>query len=115
MVTARAGHQHQLVGSENRIVQPLTAAQALDHSQVDAVPAERLLDLIAARCVPQRNFGWFGSFCWAGAAVRGMGEFAQRMKWEPICDPVEMKQGFSSGCHDFCSRFADGVAERFRR
>ena len=50
-----------------------------------------------------------------GAAVRGMGEFAQRMKWEPICDPVEMKQGFSSGCHDFCSRFADGVAERFRR
>ena len=78
-------------------------------------PAARLLDLIAARCVPQRNFGWFGSFCWAGAAVRGMGEFAQRMKWEPICDPVEMKQGFSSGCHDFCSRFADGVAERFRR
>ena len=73
-------------------------------------PAARLLDLIAARCVPQRNFGWFGSFCWAGAAVRGMGEFAQRMKWEPICDPVEMKQGFSSGC-----RFADGVAERFRR
>ena len=47
--------------------------------------------------------------------MRGMGEFAQRMKWEPICDPVEMKQGFSSGCHDFCSRFADGVAERFRR
>ena len=78
-------------------------------------PAARLLDLIAARCVPQRNFGWFGSFCWAGAAVRGMGEFAQRMKWEPICDPVEMKQGFSSGCHDFCSRFADGVAARFRR
>ena len=78
-------------------------------------PVARLLDLIAARCVPQRNFGWFGSFCWAGAAVRGMGEFAQRMKWEPICDPVEMKQGFSSGCHDFCSRFADGVAERFRR
>ena len=28
-------------------MQPLTAAQALDHSQVDAVPAERLLDLIA--------------------------------------------------------------------
>ena len=78
-------------------------------------PAARLLDLIAARCVPQRNFGWYGSFCWAGAAVRGMGEFAQRMKWEPICDPVEMKQGYSSGCHDFCSRFADGVAERFRR
>ena len=84
------------------------------------MPAERLLDLIAARCVPQRNFGWFGSFCWAGAAVRGMGEFAQRMKWEPICDPVEMKQGFSSGERSptstiFCSRFADGVAERFRR
>ena len=78
-------------------------------------PVAELLDRIAARGIPQRKFGWFGSFCWAGASVRLLAEFAQKMKWEPLCDPVEMKQGFSSGCHDFCSRFADGVAERFRR
>ncbi len=60
-------------------------------------PVARLLDLIAARCVPQRNFGWFGSFCWASAAVRCLGEFAQKMKWKAICEPVEMKQGFLAG------------------
>ena len=27
------------------------------------------LTTLAARCIPQRNFGWFGSFCWAGASV----------------------------------------------
>ena len=78
-------------------------------------PVEQLLRRLEARCIPQRNFAFFGSFTWAAAAVRRMKEFSERMKWEPVCGPVEMKQGFSSGCHDFCSRFADGVAERFRR
>ena len=78
-------------------------------------PVEQLLRRLETRCIPQRNFAFFGSFTWAAAAVRRMKEFSERMKWEPVCGPVEMKQGFSSGCHDFCSRFADGVAERFRR
>ena len=69
-------------------------------------PVARLLDLIAARCVPQRNFGWFGSFCWASAAVRCLGEFAQKMKWEAICEPVEMKQGFSPAWHALAARIA---------
>ena len=74
------------------------------------MPAERLLDLIAARCVPQRNFGWFGSFCWAGASVRLLAEFAQKMKWDPLCDPVEMKQGYSHEMCDPCATLAETVA-----
>lgn len=79
-------------------------------------PAARLLDLIARslRSAAQLRVVRI-VLLGRGPPCGGMGEFAQRMKWEPICDPVEMKQGFSSGCHDFCSRFADGVAERFRR
>ena len=73
-------------------------------------PVARLLDLIAARCVPQRNFGWFGSFCWASAAVRCLGEFAQKMKWEAICAPVEMKQGFSPAWHEACHALAARIA-----
>ena len=73
-------------------------------------PVARLLDLIAARCVPQRNFGWFGSFCWASAAVRCLGEFAQKMKWEAICEPVEMKQGFSPAWHEACHALAARIA-----
>ena len=78
-------------------------------------PAARLLDLIAARGIPQRNFGWFGSFCWASAAVRCLGEFAEKMKWEPICEPVEMKQGFSPAWHDSCRTLAGRIAGRMRR
>lgn len=43
---------------------------------------------------PHRKFGWFGVLQ-AGASVRLLSEFAQKMKWEPLCEPVEMKQGFS--------------------
>lgn len=73
-------------------------------------PVAELLERLAARNIPSRRFGYFGSFCWAGAAVRQMGEFAQRMKWEPVCEPIEMKQGFSCSMHDACSRLARRVA-----
>ena len=73
-------------------------------------PVARLLDLIAARCVPQRNFGWFGSFCWARDAVRCLGEFAQKMNWEASCEPVEMKQGFSPAWHEACHALAARIA-----
>lgn len=74
---------------------------------------EHLLRKIEARCVPTRNFGFFGSFCWAGAAVRRMKEFAERMKWEPICTPVEMKQGFDARSYDAARTLAEQVAARF--
>ena len=73
-------------------------------------PVAELLDRIAARGIPRRRFGWFGSFCWAGAAVRRMKEFAERMKWEPICTPVEMKQGYSHEMCDPCATLAETVA-----
>lgn len=73
---------------------------------------EQLLSKIANRCIPHRNFAYFGSFCWAGAAVRRMKEFTERMKWEAACDPVEMKQGFSASCHEVCRTLARKVAGR---
>ena len=78
-------------------------------------PVAELLDRIAARGIPQRKFGWFGSFCWAGASVRLLAEFAQKMKWEPLCDPVEMKQGYSPAMIDPCRSLAAAVAERVLR
>lgn len=78
-------------------------------------PMQRLLDMIAARMIPQRNFAWFGSFSWVGAAVCALGEFATKMKWTPLCDPIEMKQGFSSDQYEACRRFAATIAERLKR
>ena len=77
-------------------------------------PVAELLDKLAARCIPQRRFGWFGSFTWAGASVRLLGEFAQKMKWETLCEPVEMKQGFSGKMHDACRTLARSAAEGLR-
>lgn len=78
-------------------------------------PVEQLLRRIETRCVPQRNFAFFGSFTWAGAAVRRMKEFAQKLRWEPLCNPVEMKQGFSDAICDDCRTLAQRVAERIGR
>ena len=75
-------------------------------------PVAQLLDMVAARGIPQRNFAFFGSFCWAGCAVRSMAEFAQRMKWQPLADGVEMKQGFSDDADKACRELARRIADR---
>lgn len=77
-------------------------------------PVAQLLEMIAARGVPQRRFAWFGSFCWAGASVRCLGEFAERVKWKSVCDPVEMKQGFSGDDCDRCRTLARRIASDMR-
>ena len=78
-------------------------------------PVEQLLRRLEARCIPQRNFAFFGSFTWTAAAVRRMKEFSERMKWEPVCGPVEMKQGYSPAMIDPCRSLAAAVAERMLR
>lgn len=75
-------------------------------------PVEHLLRRIEARGIPQRNFACFGSFTWAGAAVRRAKEFAERMKWELMCDPVEMKQGYAPSAAEACRIFAQQVAAK---
>lgn len=78
-------------------------------------PVEQLLRRIETRCVPQRGFACFGSFTWASAAVRQLDEFARRMKWESLSDPVELRQGFSDAMREPCRRMARRIAERLAR
>lgn len=78
-------------------------------------PVEQLLRRIETRCIPQRRFACFGSFTWAGAAVRRMAEFAERVKWEQVAPAVEMKQGYSSAIEPACCGLADAVAAAMSR
>lgn len=72
---------------------------------------EGLLQKLAARNIPQRNFACFGSYTWAGAAVKKLQAFAEQMKWNPPCSAVEMKQGYShAACAESCRRLAEEVA-----
>ena len=73
-----------------------------------------LLQKISERCIPCRKFAYFGSYTWAGAAVRLLGEFAQKMKWETICQPTEMKQGYDDQGAQCCTALAKAIAEKIR-
>jgi flavorubredoxin len=56
-----------------------------------------LVEDIELRCIPGkgRAFACFGGFTWAGAAVKKLTEFAERMGWEMVAPPIEIKQGCS--------------------
>ncbi len=71
---------------------------------------ESLLSKIVARGIPQRRFAAFGSFCWAGAAVKRIVDTAERLGWTVLCPAVEMKQGYSPSVEQQCDELARSVA-----
>jgi len=57
---------------------------------------DSLLHRIELREIRNRLFGCFGSFTWAGAAVKRLVAFGETMKWEAIGEAVEQKQNIST-------------------
>lgn len=76
---------------------------------------ESLLDKVLLREVKNRYLGLFGSFTWAGAAVKRMGEFAEKSKFELVGDPVEMKQAPTALVFEKCDQLAQAMAERLKK
>ena len=76
---------------------------------------DSLLSKILVREVKGRYLGYFGSFCWAGAAVKRMGEFAEKSKFEIVGDPVEMKQAMKDITYEQCELLARAMAERLKK
>jgi flavorubredoxin len=74
---------------------------------------DSLLDQIALRDVKNRLFGYFGSFTWAGAAIKRLAAFGEEMKWEVAGDPVEQKQNIST--EEQCVALGKALAERLLR
>lgn len=75
---------------------------------------ESILSKIEIRDVKNRYFGYFGSFTWAGAAVKNLAAFAERMKWEVVGEPVEMKQGMKEAAYDACLSLGKAMAEKIK-
>ncbi len=71
---------------------------------------QELVDDLELRVIPSRVFGCFGGFTWAGAAVKRLGEFAERMGWEMAAPPVEVKQGFTMEKSDGLGAMAEALA-----
>ena len=76
---------------------------------------ESLLSKILVRVVKGRYLGYFGSFAWAGAAVKRMAEFAEKSKFELVGDPVEMKQAMRDITYTQCENLAHAMAERLKK
>lgn len=77
---------------------------------------ETLLSQITLRGVKGRVFGCFGSFSWAGVAVKRLTAFAEHMKWGVTGTPVEMKQGGTGvDIQSACKALAASVAEAVKK
>lgn len=76
---------------------------------------ESLLSKILIRDIKDRYLGLFGSFTWAGAAVKRMGEFAEKSKFELVSTPIEMKQAMKEQTYQQCYELAEAMAKRLKQ
>ena len=76
---------------------------------------ESLISKLETRDMKNRIFGYFGSFTWAGAAVKRLSAFAERMKWNVTGEPVEMKQGITPEKVAQCKELAKAMAAKLKQ
>ncbi len=72
-----------------------------------------LLSEIAHKDMKNRLFGWFGSFGWASKAVAKIKEWNDTaLHFEPVGEPVEMKQAIDADSRARCEALGRAMAER---
>lgn len=71
-----------------------------------------LVSMIESRDMKNRFFSYFGSFTWAGAAVKNLKEFAENSKFEIVGTPVEMKQAMNMDVYENCIKLGKEMAAR---
>jgi flavorubredoxin len=76
---------------------------------------ESLLRKVEIREVKGRLFGYFGSFTWAGASVKRLAAFAERMNWETVGEPVEQKQGLQNDTYEACRNLGKAMAGKLNK
>jgi flavorubredoxin len=72
---------------------------------------ESLLRKIEIRGIRNRIFGYFGSFTWAGAAVKRLATFVEGMKWTSTELSVEEKQGLKTENYQACLELGHQMAK----
>ena len=75
---------------------------------------EAILSKIEMREVKNRLYGYFGSFTWAGAAVKRLTAFGEKMKWETVGTPVEQKQGLKADKYEECWALGEAMANKLK-
>ncbi|MDH6535589.1 FprA family A-type flavoprotein [Parabacteroides sp. 52] len=75
---------------------------------------ESILHKIQHREIKNRLYGYFGSFTWAGAAVKRLAAYGEEMKWETVGMPVEQKQGMQTDNYAACLELGKAMAEKLK-
>lgn len=76
---------------------------------------EALLSALRNREVKSKVYGCFGSFSWAGRAVKELTAFGNDMHWAMPGAPVEMRQGFSDAIIGQCRELAKSIAAKLKK
>lgn len=77
-------------------------------------PIDAMLSKIENREMKNRYFSYFGSFTWAGAAVRDLKKFSESSKFEIVGEPVEMKQAMNLDIYEQCIKLGKAMADRLK-
>lgn len=76
---------------------------------------ENLLREISSRGIRHRLFGHFGSYTWAGQAIKQITLLTQEMQWEHVKPSIEMKQGDFASVEEECRKLGRNMTERLRK
>lgn len=71
---------------------------------------ESLVNKLETIGIPQRNFGFFGNFTWAGAAVKRLQGFAETSGWKVVGVPVEEKHALKCSKYEACRELGKAMA-----
>ena len=74
---------------------------------------EVLLSELAGKDIKNHCIGWFGSYAWAGKAVAKIKEWNdERLHFEPVGNPVEIRQSLTAETHAACEALGRAMAEK---
>lgn len=75
---------------------------------------DSMLTRLELRDIKNRYFGCFGTFSWAGAAVKRLVQFNERVGWEAVGEPVEQKLGLNVEKYEECIALGAAMAKRLK-
>lgn len=76
---------------------------------------EALLSKLKNRLLKNRYLGCFGSFSWAGGAIKQLTESIEDVKLEIVADSVEVKHSLRADTEEQCRALARSMADRLKK
>lgn len=73
---------------------------------------QALVNALQNKNLKNRYFGYFGGHTWAGTSVKLLGEFADKVQFEIICNPVDMKQSLNEDVYQKAVTLGSNMAKK---